>query len=136
MDSNDRVLRVNVSRRQPGAAPEPATLADDLAAARKLAELLDAQFELGGVRFGVDAILGLIPFVGDTVSALIGTYPLLLARKHKLGKWAQAKMLGNLAVDWAIGLVPLAGDVFDIGFKAHLRNFAILEKEAQKMRRG
>lgn len=132
MNSNDHVLHVDVTRRQPEAQARPSTLADDLAAARKLAEFLDTKFTLGGVRFGVDALLGLIPFVGDTVSALIGTYPLLLARKHKLGKLAQARMLGNLAADWAIGLVPLAGDVFDIGFKANLRNFAILEKAAAK----
>jgi hypothetical protein len=132
-----QVLHVNVTRRdaETTQTTQPISLEADLAAARQLAELLDAKFTVGGVRFGVDAILGLIPVVGDTVSTLIGVYPLMLARKHKLGRWVQARMAANLAADWAIGLVPLAGDVFDIGFKANLRNFALLEKAAITHRR-
>jgi hypothetical protein len=107
-------------------------LAADLERARVVAQMLDSKFELAGIRFGLDAVMGLVPVVGDTVSLLLGMYPLYLARKHKLGKSVELRMLANLAVDYVGGLVPLAGDVFDVAFKANLKNFALLEKAAAK----
>ena len=99
----------------------------DLDRARKLAVLLDSRFEIAGIKFGLDGIIGLIPFLGDTVGALLGVYPLLLARRHKLGKTLQFRMAGNLVLEWLIGLIPVIGDAFDIAFKANLRNLALLE---------
>ena len=57
----------------------------DLARVRRLAKMLDAQFEIGGIKVGWDAIVGLIPVAGDIVTGALGLYPLLLARKHALG---------------------------------------------------
>jgi hypothetical protein len=149
----DEPVRVDVTRRPPGAggwagdstAPEAVAerrrrieqllapgLEGDLERVRKLANLLDTRFNVAGVRFGWDSLVGLIPVVGDTVTTLIGLYPLAVARKHRLGKWVQARMGMNLLGDWLVGLVPLAGDLFDLGFKANVRNLKLLEAAVEK----
>lgn len=124
--------RVSVSRRS---AFFSANLEEDVRRARRLAEWLDARFKIGGIRFGFDSIIGLIPGVGDTLTAIIGIYPLLLAHHHRLGKWVQVRMAGNLLLDWLIGLIPLLGDLFDTAFKSHIRNVRLFDKAARKKRR-
>src|SRR3954454_19017982 len=104
------------------------SLEDDLKVARFIAVLLDSQFEIVGIKFGLDAIIGLVPGVGDLITALIGCYPIHLAKKHGLGKALQARMAWNLIADWAVGSVPVLGDAFDVSFKANLKNLALLEK--------
>jgi hypothetical protein len=93
-----------------------------------LAWLLDARFSIGKIRFGLDAIVGLVPAVGDTATALAGCYLIYLAWKHQMGRGVIAAMVGNLLFDWLVGLVPWLGDMFDVMFKAHLRNLRIMEK--------
>lgn len=106
----------------------------DLKRAKQIAKLLDAQFEVAGVKFGLEAFLGLVPVVGDTVGALAGLYPIWVANRHKLGKAVQAKMAANLAVEWGGGLIPWVGDFFDVAFKANLRNVKLLEEEIERRR--
>jgi hypothetical protein len=108
------------------------TLQADMKRVRHLAKMLDARFSIAGVQFGFDAILGLIPVAGDTITALLGIYPLYIARKHGLGKFVQSRMIGNLLLDWGIGAIPLVGDIFDIGFKSHVRNLKLLEERIRK----
>jgi hypothetical protein len=124
---------VSVQVHRAGTLPKPGELEADLARVRQVAKLLDSQFEIGGIKFGWDAIVGLVPVVGDIVMGLVGTYPLYIARKHNLSKFVRARMIGNLLVDWAIGSVPLVGDFFDVGFKAHLKNATLLERAAEKV---
>lgn len=102
-----------------------------------IAELMDNRFTIPGtsIRFGLDSIFGLVPGIGDTGTILVTLYLTSLAAKHRLPKKVIAQMYRNAAIDWAIGLVPLAGDIFDIGFKANLRNVALL-KEHIKSRGG
>jgi hypothetical protein len=126
---------VSVQVHRAGTLPKPGELEADLARVKQLANLLDAQFEIGGIKFGWDSIVGLVPVVGDIAMALVGTYPLYIARKHNLGKFIRARMISNLLIDWAIGSVPLVGDVIDVGYKAHLKNAALLEKAAEKAKR-
>ena len=106
----------------------------DLERVRTLANLMDSQFEIAGFKLGWDAIIGLVPVVGDAVSAAIAIYPIHVAHKHKLGKTVQLRMVGNVAIDWVVGLIPLIGDIFDVGFKANLKNAKLLEKAASKRR--
>jgi hypothetical protein len=103
----------------------------DLRRARTLAKLLDTQFKVAGVRLGLEGLLGLLPVAGDTVGAVLGLYPLYVAQRHRLGKRVQAKMALNLAVEWVGGLAPVVGDLFDVAFKANVRNVKILEAAAQ-----
>ena len=104
----------------------------DLARAHKLADFLDNQFSIGGYRFGVDALVGLIPGVGDLIGALAGVYPLVVAQRHGLGKVVQTRMALNLLVEFAIGSIPVVGDVFDFGFKANVRNVRLLDRAVAK----
>ena len=73
---------VSVQVHRAGTLPKPGELEADLARVQQVAKLLDAQFEIGGIKFGWDAILGLVPVAGDIVTTLIGIYPLYVARKQ------------------------------------------------------
>lgn len=111
--------------------PKAPDLQKDLARARWLADLLDTKFKVGGVRFGLEGLLGLVPVVGDTLGTIAGLYPLWVANRHKLGKRVQARMAANLLVEWGVGMVPWVGDAFDVAFKANVRNVKLLEKAAR-----
>src|SRR5258706_3651162 len=107
-------------------------LQKDLRRARRLARLLDTQFRFGGVRFGLEGLLGLVPFAGDAAGAVLGLYPLYVARRHTLGNDVQARMALNLAIEFAGGIVPVIGDLFDVAFKANIRNVKLLEAAARR----
>jgi hypothetical protein len=103
-----------------------------LRVARWLADNLDAKFSVGGVRFGYDSLIGLIPGIGDVATGVLALYQIYVAGRHNLGGWTIARMLGNVLLDVLIGLVPLVGDLADVAFKANRRNLALLIKAAQK----
>jgi hypothetical protein len=117
-----------------GAGPAAPDLEVDMARARKLATLLDSQFSIAGVKFGLDALVGLVPVVGDTITALASLYPIWVARRHNLGKTLQARMALNVAADWLVGSVPLIGDVIDVAYKANLKNLKLLERAVERRR--
>jgi hypothetical protein len=96
-----------------------------------LARLMDSAFVIPGtrVRAGLDALLGLVPGVGDLAAGAIGLFLILQARELGASRWLQARMVGNLLLDTAVGSVPLLGDAFDVLFKANLRNLKLLQKE-------
>lgn len=119
------------------AVPHPASRAAHAgrAAARQrlivLTGLMDSAIHvpLLRTRVGLDALLGLLPGVGEALSAAIGLYLVHEARTLGASRWLQARMIGNLLIDTAAGSVPLAGDLFDIYFKAHVRNLKLLQRE-------
>lgn len=96
-----------------------------------LTRLLDSAIAVPGLRtrIGLDALLGLVPGVGDLISGALGLYLVAEARQLGASRWLQARMIGNLLIDTAVGAVPVAGDLFDIYFKAHVRNLKLLQKE-------
>jgi hypothetical protein len=96
-----------------------------------LTRLLDSAVEVPGLRtrVGLDALLGLLPGVGDLISGALGLYLVAEARQLGASRWLQARMIGNLLIDTAVGAVPVAGDLFDVYFKAHVRNLKLLQKE-------
>ena len=108
---------------------DPATAAR-LQRLRAVARLMDTRFRLPlvGVRFGLDNVVGRVPVGGDTVSWADAGW--IIAEARRLG--APPELLGrmgaNSALDWAIGLVPLAGDLLDLGVRSNTRNVALLEK--------
>jgi hypothetical protein len=95
-----------------------------------VARLLDEQFRVPGTsfRFGFDSLIGLIPGVGDLAAASIALYLVHEARQLGASKWTLMKMLGNTGIDLLIGSIPLAGDLFDFGFKSNKRNARLLEQ--------
>ena len=128
-------VTVNVRRMgETGGAPTAADLEADLARARKLAHLMDSQFSFAGVQFGLDALVGLIPGIGDTLTAIVSLYPIWVARRHDLGKTVQVRMGANVLIDWLPGLIPIVGDLIDVGYKANLKNLKLLEKAAERRR--
>jgi hypothetical protein len=114
-----------------GAAPD---LATDLERARKFAYLMDAQFSVAGVKFGLDAIVGMVPVVGDTLAAIASLYPIWVARRHDLGANVQLRMGVNVLMDYLPGMIPIVGDLFDVAFKANLKNLKLLERAVERRR--
>jgi hypothetical protein len=104
-----------------------------LAALRKWSVLLDSAFRVPGTRltFGLDPIIGLIPGLGDLTTPFFAAVLLLHAVRLRIPRVVQVRMLMNAALDLLLGLVPVAGDFFDFGLKANVRNLALLERYAQ-----
>ena len=109
-----------------------------LEALRKIAQLLDSAFLVPGTTFrvGLDPILGLIPGLGDLVSPLFTAGILWEARELGLPKVVQLRMLSNVAIDALLGIVPLAGDLFDFAWKSNNMNMALLEHHAREEHRA
>ena len=106
-----------------------ADVAARMARLRRLAWLLDAQFILPGTkfRFGINSLLGLMPAMGDVTLGAISLYIVWEARQLGAPPILLGRMLANVAVEVVGGAVPLIGDLFDMAFKANLRNLALLE---------
>ena len=110
-----------------------------------IARLFDQAFGVPGTnwRFGIDALFGLVPGLGDIAGALVAVYALHVARTLRAPASIQLHMLGNIALDALVGTVPVLGDLFDFVFKAQTRNLALLEDwlakpelTARRSRRG
>jgi hypothetical protein len=102
----------------------------DLAHVEQLAQWLDSKFEIPGlgIRFGLDAIIGLMPGFGDALTSVLSLYILTIASRYKMPRITQARMAANIAVDWLMGSIPLLGDMFDVAWKANQRNAALLKR--------
>ena len=126
------------ARKLPPARPQLPT-DDHPKAAKLLAELgllaglLDSRWRIPGtpIRFGMDAVVGLIPVLGDAATGLISLYILLRARDLGVGKGVLARMVGNVVLDTAVGSIPLLGSVFDVYFKANNRNIRLLRRHLE-----
>ena len=112
----------------------PAPPTDPLARARTLARLLDSVARVPGtkIRFGADAVVGLVPGLGDIGGAALAGYLVILAQRLGVPRSVVLRMLRNVAIDTIAGTVPLIGDMFDVAFKSNLRNVALLESALQR----
>jgi hypothetical protein len=116
----------------------PAALGRDPAAVRQRIEamerILERSFVIPGINrpVGLDAIAGLIPVLGDVLTAAMGAY--LVWEAHNLGlpKWKLWRMAGNVAFDSAVGAIPVAGDLFDFVFRSNTRNLKIVRRHLDK----
>jgi len=95
-----------------------------------LANLLDTAFILPGtnVRFGFDALIGLVPGIGDAITTAISLYIVLEARQLGAPAHLILRMLANVVVDGFVGAVPLVGDAFDVLWRANRRNVLLLRE--------
>lgn len=109
---------------------QPASVETRIARLRQLAWLIDGVFKLPGsrFRFGLNSVIGLTPAAGDALLAAISLYIVYEARQLGVPKRKLARMLKNVAVEAAGGAIPVLGNLFDVAFKANLRNLAILEE--------
>lgn len=102
-----------------------------LAEVRTLAWLLENSIPVpgtGGRRFGIDALIGLVPVVGDLVSGGIGFFIVWRGSRLGLPRIVVARMLANTAVDVVVGAIPFAGDAFDLWFKSNTRNLDLMRR--------
>lgn len=108
--------------------------APELSRARGLARLLDSAIRIPGtnIRFGADAVLGLIPGMGDAAGAGLAGYMILVAARLGAPPSVIVRMLGNVLIDMIGGAVPILGGLFDVGFKANLRNVTLLERYLER----
>nr|WP_242468894.1 DUF4112 domain-containing protein [Rhodovibrio salinarum] len=99
-----------------------------------LARVLDDIFRVPGtrVRFGLDGIIGLIPGVGDALTGALSGYLAVRAWDLGLPPHVVAHMAANVGIDLLVGSIPVAGDLFDVGFKANRRNVELLKRELAK----
>ena len=95
---------------------------------RLLAQLMDSAFEIPGLRMrvGLDAILGLLPGVGDLASSFVSLYILQAANRRGVSRLILSRMAFNVLVDWLVGSIPLAGDAFDVFWKSNQKNVHLL----------
>lgn len=99
-----------------------------------LEHLLEHSIPLPGSKqsVGLDAVVGLIPVVGDLIGAAMGAYLIFEASLLGLPKWKLLRMAGNVAFDTALGAVPVVGDVFDFLFHSNTRNLKIVKRHLAK----
>jgi len=101
---------------------------------KRLSRLLDSAIGIPGTRyrFGLDAIVGLVPGIGDAIGAIFSTYIIFRAARLGASNAILTRMIGNVAVDTIVGEIPLLGDLFDVGFKSNLRNLSLLEQHVHR----
>ncbi len=118
-----------VNRLPPAYAERPRGLAE----VEAIAWLLDNSIPVPGTgrRFGIDALIGFVPVVGDVLSGGIGLFVVWRASRFGLPRVVVARMLANSVIDIAIGSIPLLGDAFDLWFKANTRNLAIVRRHLE-----
>lgn len=108
-----------------------------LARLDRYAILLDAQFQVPGtrIRFGLDPIFGLLPVVGDAMGFLMSLYILVEAVRLDVSRNVLFVMVRNVGFEALFGVIPVFGDIFDIGYKANLRNVRLLRDHLEERRR-
>lgn len=94
----------------------------------QLANLLDDRYAIPGtnVRFGLDAVIGLLPGIGDLAGAALSSYIVLEGKRLGIPKRLLLRMVKNIAVDAAFGAIPIIGDIADIQWKANRKNVRLL----------
>lgn len=101
-----------------------------LRTATVLAHMLDSQFRIFGFRFGLNGILGLVPWVGDLVVAVLSFYLVWIGFRMNVPRAKLAEMVSNVAFNFFLGLLPIVGDFADFFHKANLKNLKILKNHA------
>jgi hypothetical protein len=96
---------------------------------RRVGWLLDSSIPIPGTRYtlGIDQLIGLVPGVGDLVGGFLSLYIIVESARMGLPRGVLLRMGWNVAVDTLVGEIPILGDLFDIGFKANIRNLALLD---------
>ena len=130
-------LRAGLERRPHGAAQ-----ADVERSLEQLSHWLDGAFRVPGTgwRFGLDALVGLVPGVGDTLTTLVSFYVLAAGVRYRVPKVTLLRMAANVGVDYLLGAVPFLGDLFDFAWKSNQKNVELLKQRAtvspEEARRG
>lgn len=119
----------------PGMGRDPQSVRQRLEA---LEQLLERSFHVPGTKIpvGLDSIVGLIPVVGDILTAAMGAYMVWEARNLGMSKFQLIRMAANVGIDTALGAVPLVGDAFDFIWRSNSKNLRIIKKHLDKHHPG
>ena len=124
----------SLAERAPGlpAAREGRSRADVERSLEQLAHLMDGLFRIPGTgwRLGLDAVVGLIPGVGDFATTAVSVYILAAGVRYRVPKVTLLRMAANIAVDYLIGSIPVVGDLFDAAWKSNQMNVELLRQRA------
>jgi len=95
-----------------------------------LAKLMDSQFKIPGtnIKFGLDALIGLVPGAGDFATFLISGYMVTVLANNGASGFVLARMVLNVIIDSLFGAIPILGDIFDVAFKANQRNITLMQQ--------
>lgn len=100
----------------------------------RVVNVMDDRFRIPGtrIRFGLDALIGLVPWLGDAVSVGISGMLVMAMARHGASGMVLVKMIGNVIIDMIIGAIPLLGDLLDFSFKANRRNLRLLREHYEE----
>jgi hypothetical protein len=100
--------------------------------------LLERSFHIPGTKvpIGLDSIVGLVPVLGDVVTAAMGAYMVWEARNLGMSKFQLMRMAANVGIDTALGAIPFAGDLFDFIWRSNSKNLRIIKKHLDKHHPG
>ncbi len=124
-----------IAKSLPGMGRDPHSVRQRVEA---LEQLLERSFHIPGTKipFGLDSIVGLVPVLGDLVTAAMGAYMVWEARNLGMGKFQLLRMAANVGIDTALGAIPLAGDAFDFLWRSNSKNLRIIKKHLDKHHPG
>jgi len=125
---------MRIDRDEIGRIADQLPIGRDAASARRRLEamekLLEQAFVVPGTnyRVGLDAVVGLIPVIGDLVTTAMGAWIVWEARNLGMSRFQLMRMAGNVGVDTVVGAIPLVGDLFDFAFRSNSRNLRIVRR--------
>ncbi len=101
-----------------------------IANVESMAKWMDSRFTIPGtnIKFGFDALIGLVPGVGDFATLFISGYMITILAKNGASRLLVARMALNIVIDAVLGSVPILGDIFDVAFKANIRNTKLMRE--------
>lgn len=120
-----------IARDLPGFGRDPASIRRRVEA---MEALLEGLFVIPGThrRVGLDSLVGLIPVIGDVVTAGMGAWIVWEARNLGMPKWQLVRMAGHVGIDTLVGAIPFAGDLFDFLYKSNSKNLRIIRKHLDR----
>lgn len=113
---------------------EPSNTPKELQGLDNFSKLLDTRFKIPGIpiRFGLDFLVGLVPYAGDILGFLFSAGLVLTMIRHGASGYIIARMLFNIFLDTIIGSIPIIGDGFDLVYRSNRRNYHLLTKHYGK----
>lgn len=124
-----------MAKAMPGMGRDPHSVRQRVEA---MEQLLERSFHIPGTKvpIGLDSIVGLVPVLGDVVTAAMGAYMVWEARNLGMSKFQLIRMAANVGIDTVLGAVPLAGDLFDFIWRSNSKNLRIIKKHLDKHHPG